>query len=102
MYKNYRYSELSKKSSEVGIIFDVMVTGVTGAEKSTTLNTLFQKEVSKVGQGVKPETMTLNSYKLNNSFGLWDTPGLGDGKQKDKEHSKKIIDILNYIKNQMK
>jgi len=94
MYKNYRYSELSEKSNKVGIIFDVMVTGVTGAGKSTTLNTLFQKEVSKVGRGVEPETMTLDSYKLNESFRLWDTPGLGDGKQRDKEHSKNIIDLL--------
>jgi len=101
VYKNYRYSELHKKSNKVGIIFDVMVTGVTGAGKSTTLNTLFQKEVSKVGRGVEPETMTLDSYKLNNSFRLWDTPGLGDGKQKDKEHSKKLVDLL-YKDYQMK
>ena len=94
MYKNYRYSELHKKSNKVGIIFDVMVTGVTGAGKSTTLNTLFQKEVSKVSRGVEPETMTLDSYKLNDSFRLWDTPGLGDGKQKDKEHAKKLVDLL--------
>ncbi len=94
MYKNYRYSELHEKSNKVGIIFDVMVTGVTGAGKSTTLNALFQKEISKVGRGVEPETMTLDSYKLNNSFRLWDTPGLGDGKQKDKEHSKKLVDLL--------
>ena len=94
MYKNYRYSELNKKSNKVGIIFDVMVTGVTGAGKSTTLNALFQKEISKVGRGVEPETMTLDSYKLNDSFRLWDTPGLGDGKQKDKEHAKKLVDLL--------
>jgi len=94
MYKNYRYSELHEKSKKVGIIFDVMVTGVTGAGKSTTLNALFQKEISKVGRGVEPETMTLDSYKLNDSFRLWDTPGLGDGKQKDKEHSKLLIDLL--------
>ena len=94
MYKNYRYSELHEKSKKVGIIFDVMVTGVTGAGKSTTLNTLFQKEVSRVGRGVEPETMTIDSYTLNNAFRLWDTPGLGDGKQKDKEHSKKLIDLL--------
>ena len=84
MYKNYRYSELSQKSEEVGIIFDVMVTGVTGAGKSTTLNTIFQKEVAKVGKGVDPETMELNSYLFNNCFRLWDTPGLGDGIEKDK------------------
>lgn len=94
MYKNYRYSELHEKSNKVGIIFDVMVTGVTGAGKSTTLNALFQKEISKVGRGVEPETMTLDSYKLNDSFRLWDTPGLGDGKQKDKEHAKKLVDLL--------
>lgn len=94
MYQNYRYDELEQKSTTVGIIFDVMVTGVTGAGKSTTLNTLFQKEVSKVGIGVDPETMTIDSYKLNDSFRLWDTPGLGDGVQKDKEHSKKLIDLL--------
>ncbi len=94
MYKNYRYSELHEKSNKVGIIFDVMVTGVTGAGKSTTLNTLFQKEVSKVGRGVEPETMTLDSYTLNNAFRLWDTPGLGDGVQRDREHSKKLVDLL--------
>jgi len=91
MYKNYRYSELSKKSNDIGIIFDVMVTGVTGAGKSTTLNTLFQKEVTTIGRGVAPETMKLDSYRLNDAFRLWDTPGLGDGKQKDKEHSKLLI-----------
>ncbi|MDQ7084397.1 MAG: hypothetical protein Q9M36_05480 [Sulfurovum sp.] len=57
-----------KNPIKVGIIFDVMVTGVTGAGKSTTLNALFQKEISKVGRGVEPETMTLDSYKLNDSF----------------------------------
>lgn len=88
MYKNYRYSELHEKSNKVGIIFDVMVTGVTGAGKSTTLNALFQKEISKVGRGVEPETMTLDSFRL------WDTPGLGDGKQKDKKHAKKLVDLL--------
>lgn len=94
MYKEYRLNELLKKSEEVGIIFDVMVTGVTGAGKSTTLNTLFQKEVSKVGKGVEPETMITDSFRLNNAFRLWDTPGLGDGIQRDKEHSKKLVDLL--------
>ena len=73
---------------------DVMVTGVTGAGKSTTLNSLFQKEIAVVGKGVDPETMTLDNYSLNDFFRLWDTPGLGDSSQKDQEHSKKIIELL--------
>lgn len=94
MYQHYRHEELSRKSSEVGIIFDVMVTGVTGAGKSTTLNTIFQKEIAKVGRGVDPETMRLDSYRLNSCFRLWDTPGLGDGKQNDKDHCKSLINLL--------
>jgi len=95
MYKNYRLQDIEKNLNLMGIRpLDVMVTGVTGAGKSTTLNTLFQKEVAKVGKGVEPETMELDSYSLNDSFRLWDTPGLGDGVQKDKEHSKKLIDLL--------
>lgn len=38
--------------------------------------------------------MELNSYSLNDSFRLWDTPGLGDGIAIDKIHKKKIIDLL--------
>jgi len=95
MYKSYRLNDIQAKLNIIGINpLDILVTGVTGAGKSTTLNTLFQKEITKVGKGVNPETMNLTSYSLNNSFRLWDSPGLGDGVAKDREHSKKIIDLL--------
>ena len=94
MYNDYRRYELEKKSSSLGIVFDVMVTGATGSGKSTTLNTVFQKKVAEVGSGVDPQTMDLKSYRLNYAFRLWDTPGLGDGKGNDKSHAKLIIDLL--------
>ena len=47
-----------------------------------------------MGTGVDPETMELESYKLNDFFRVWDTPGLGDGVKNDQIHKKKIIDLL--------
>lgn len=95
MYLKYRENEIYRKL-KVGkfMPLDVLVTGVTGAGKSTTLNTLFQKKVASVGDGVYPETMDLDSYSLNDVIRFWDTPGLGDGVSIDKIHSKKIIDLL--------
>ncbi|MDC9499434.1 MULTISPECIES: GTPase family protein [unclassified Pseudoalteromonas] len=95
MYKNYRETDFITGLNIIGINpLDIMVTGVTGAGKSTTLNSIFQKDIAKVGKGVDPETMTLTSYMLNDYFRLWDTPGLGDGIEKDREHSKKIVELL--------
>ncbi|WP_422452123.1 GTPase family protein [Endozoicomonas sp. ALC066] len=95
MFEYYREADLQHNLNIIGAYpLDVMVTGVTGAGKSTTLNSIFKKEVAKVGRGVEPETMGLSSYRLSNLFRFWDTPGLGDGVAKDKEHSKKIIELL--------
>ena len=70
------------------------MTGVTGAGKSTTLNTIFRKNVATVGNGVDPETMYLDYYSLNDVFRLWDTPGLGDGVTNDETHKRKLVDLL--------
>ncbi|MBT0882641.1 GTPase [Campylobacter sp. 2018MI13] len=103
--QNYRLSEIQSKLNIMGAYpLDVLVVGCTGAGKSTTLNTLFTKEVAKVGLGVDPETMELDSYKLNDYVRFWDSPGLGDGKEKDITHGKKIIDLLykTYMQNEKK
>lgn len=95
MYSDYRLDAINIKLQKARFYpLDVMVTGVTGAGKSTTLNSLFEKEVAKVGDGVDPETMELDSYRLNKLMRFWDTPGLGDGVYADTIHSKKLVDLL--------
>ncbi len=75
---------------------NLMITGATGSGKSSTINALFDTEVAKVGIGVDPETMDIRKYELDNLI-LWDSPGLGDGKQKDIQHAKSIIKKLNEL-----
>ncbi|POO87535.1 GTPase [Clostridium sp. 3-3] len=72
---------------------NIMVTGATGSGKSSTINALFNTQVAKVGIGVDPETMEIARYDLDNLV-LWDSPGLGDGKEADNRHSKNIIKKL--------
>lgn len=73
---------------------NLMITGATGCGKSSTINALFNTEVAKVGVGVDPETMEITRFDLDNLV-LWDSPGLGDGKEADNRHAKNIIKKLN-------
>ena len=96
MYNNYRNDDIENHINRIGFHpLDVMVTGATGAGKSSTLNSFFNKSVARVGDGVDPETMQLDAYSLTDRMRFWDTPGLGDGIQRDTEHSKKITELLN-------
>ena len=94
-FRDYRKMDIEKKLEKARFIpLDVMVTGVTGAGKSTTLNTIFRKNVAIVGNGVDPETMSLEFYSLNDVFRLWDTPGLGDGIKNDEIHKRRLVNLL--------
>ena len=73
---------------------DVMLIGATGTGKSTTLNALFGSECAKVGHGFDPQTMDISEYKLNELLTFWDTPGLGDSAENDKQHVKRIVEKL--------
>ena len=70
---------------------NLMITGATGCGKSSTINALFNTEVARVG--VDPETMDITKYDLDNLV-LWDSPGLGDGKEADNRHAENIIKKL--------
>lgn len=74
----------------------MLITGATGSGKSSTINALFGTDTAKVGMGVDPETMDIQKYELDNLV-LWDSPGLGDGKEKDQRHAKGIIKKLNEL-----
>ncbi len=95
MYKNYKLQELENKIKQIGIRpIDVLLVGATGVGKSSTLNSLFGDNLAKVGEGVNPETMLVNSYSLNDYLRFWDSPGLGDGRESDQQHAKKLTDTL--------
>lgn len=94
-YSEYRFGDIQRNLRRARFSpLDVMVTGVTGAGKSTTLNTFFRRIVAPVGYGADPETMEVSNVLLNDCFRLWDTPGLGDGVERDKVHKRKIAELL--------
>lgn len=95
-YSIYRVYDIRDKVERLKLgVLDIMIIGATGSGKSTTLNTLLQRESAAVGRGVDPETMDIKSYRFNKWIRFWDTPGLGDGISQDKIHSKKIKILLN-------
>ncbi|MCF0224556.1 MAG: 50S ribosome-binding GTPase [Fibrobacter sp.] len=76
---------------------NILITGATGCGKSSTINALFDADVAKVGVGVDPETMDIQKFDLEDGLTLWDSPGLGDGKEADNRHAKNIIKKLNEL-----
>lgn len=67
-----------------------MLVGATGSGKSSTINSLFNTSVAKVGVGVDPETKDIECYQMEN-LTIWDSPGLGDSIEKDGQYAREIV-----------
>ena len=88
--KNKRLSKLLKARGQK---INLMLVGATGSGKSSTINSLFNTSVAKVGIGVDPETTDISCYELDN-LTIWDSPGLGDTNVNDANYSDQILKKL--------
>ncbi|MBO4898291.1 MAG: 50S ribosome-binding GTPase [Clostridia bacterium] len=88
--KNKRLSKLLKARGQK---INLILVGATGSGKSSTINSLFDTSVAKVGIGVDPETTDISCYELEN-LTIWDSPGLGDSNANDANYSNQILKKL--------
>ena len=97
MKSNLSESEKNKHLSKLlkarGQKINILLTGATVSGKSSTINSLFDTSVAKVGVGVEPETVDIECYQLDN-LPIRDSPGLGDNVEKDKENAPEVVSKL--------
>ena len=85
---------------------EILITGRTGAGKSTLVNSLVGKPVAEVGNRLEAKTKNVTGYRLTAEEGVevvvWDSPGLQDGSGNEEEYLAELkekcsnVDIVIY------
>lgn len=91
--KNDQISRLLKAKEQK---INLMLVGATGSGKSSTINSIFNTKMAKIGIGVDPETKDIECYQLEN-LNIWDTPGIGDSIENDEEYARQISKKLSEL-----
>lgn len=94
--RNHRSDHVRSVIAERGLLrpLDVLLIGATGTGKSSTLNAIFGDAVSKIGDGVDPETQSITAYTVHDYLRIHDSAGLGDGLEADTRHARAITEKL--------
>lgn len=72
---------------------NVLMIGPTGVGKSTTVNSLFNGDLCRVGDGVDPKTKEISCHTYGN-LTIYDTPGFGDSPEHDRAYAENIANLL--------
>ncbi|WP_077387979.1 DUF3944 domain-containing protein [Helicobacter bilis] len=83
----------TKIMGQLKVKLNILVVGATGVGKSSTIAAIFKngKNFVKIGTDSKPQTQNIEKFVISNNITLWDSPGLGEGEEKDKKHKDNII-----------
>ena len=76
------------------IPLNILLIGGTGVGKSSTINAIYGANKVKVGSNPNPQTQEIEQCQISKNIILYDSPGLGEGSEKDKQHMEKIHKLL--------
>ena len=76
------------------IPLNILLMGGTGVGKSSTINAIYGENRVEVGTSARPQTQEIEQCQISKNIILYDSPGLGEGSEKDKQHMEKINKLL--------